>query len=242
MYATIDLETTGLNSILDEICEIAIVIYDKDFKLKKEFRQLLKTYNPIPEDVTLIHGISNEMVESMPYFDEIMNTVLDLLEGQILCGQNIRKFDIPFLAEQFFKMDVVFDTTKIKTLDTFVIEQVLNPRDLGTLYKKYTGKELVDAHSALVDCKASMEVLMGQIKTYDLDVTSDSFNDMLGVKEIYVDPSRKLMYIDGAVCWTMGKYKDKPVGEDLGYANWALSADFPKSTKYYIQKEIDKTK
>lgn len=242
MYSFLDLETTGLNSILDEICEIAIVVYDKDFNLKKEFRALLKTHKPIPEDVSLIHGITNEMVQDKPYFSDISDTILKLLENTIICGQNINVFDLPFLAEQFFKLDITFDTNKFRTLDTLVIERVMKPRDLGTLYKLYTGKDLEGAHSAVVDCKATKEVLVGQIKTFNLDVTADNFNEMLGLTSKYVDPAQKLVYIDGEVCWAMGKHKDKPVIKDKPYATWALSADFPKSTKFFIQQELDKVK
>lgn len=237
-----DLETTGLNSILDEICELAIVVYDKDLILKKEFRSLLRTHNPIPEDVTLIHGITNEMVADKPFFEEVAPSVLKLLQGKVICGHNVRTFDIPFLAEQFFKCDIIWDTSDLKTLDTLSIERILKPRDLGTLYKLYTGKEIEDAHSAVADCKASKEVLAGQIKEFGLDINSKDFNEMLGVNKDSIDPSGKLIYIDGTVCWSFGKNKNKPILEDLGYINWSLASDFPKSTKYYIQKELDKSK
>ena len=240
MYAFFDLETTGLNSLLDEICEVAVLIYDKNFKLKKEFRTLLKTHNPIPEDVTLIHGITNEMVKDKPYFQDVAREVFELLENMILCGQNIRTFDIPFLAEQLFNCDIIFDTTKFRYLDTLLIEQKLKKRDLSTLYQLYTGKELEDAHSASADCKAAKEVLMGQIKQFDLDVTKDDFNLTLGITDKRVDPSGKLLYIDGVACWSFGKNKNKPVSQDVDYAKWVITSDFPKSTKFYVQKEIDK--
>ena len=242
MYAVIDLETTGLNYVLDEICEIAILIYDKDFKLKKEYHSLLNTYRGIPEDVSLIHGITNDMVKDKPYFNEVAVTVKKLLTGKILCGQNIRNFDLPMLAEQFFNLDIVFDVSEFKTLDTFSIEQKMNPRDLSTLYKKYTGEDLQDAHTAKADCVAAMAILQKQVEVYDLDLNLDDINNMLNVQEKYVDPSRKLVWIDGAVCWTMGKNKDKAVTADISYANWALESNFPNSTKFYVKKELDKIK
>ena len=63
MYSTIDFETTGTNITLDEICEVAIVIFDENFEVQKEFHSYCKTHKPIPEDVIAIHGITNEMVE-----------------------------------------------------------------------------------------------------------------------------------------------------------------------------------
>lgn len=242
MYAFLDLETTGLNYVLDEICEIAILIYDKDFKLKKEYHSYLNTYRGIPEDVSLIHGITNEMVADKPYFSDVAKEIKKLLEGKILCGQNIRNFDLPMLAEQFFNLDIEFDTSEIKTLDTFSIEQLMNPRDLSSLYKKYTGLDLVDAHTAKADCIAAKDVLMKQVETYGLNLDLEDSENSLNVKEKYVDPSRKLIWIDGAVCWAMGKNKDKTVLSDIPYANWALESSFPNSTKFYIKKELDKIK
>lgn len=242
MYASFDLETTGTNAVLHEICEIAIVNYDKDFNKIKEFRTLLKTHVPITEDVIAIHGITNEMVADKPYFSEVALSVLNLLEGQILCGQNIRDFDLPFLSEKFSQCNIPFDINDYKTLDTLKIETIVNPRNLGFLYKKYTGKELDGAHSALVDCEAAMEVLKCQIKEHGLDITSEDFNEVFGVKEKYVDPMKKLVYINGIVCWNVGKHKGKSVTEDKGYANWCLGADFPESTKKCIREELDKVK
>jgi DNA polymerase III subunit epsilon len=242
MYASFDLETTGTNFVLHEICEIAIVNYDKDFKKIKEFRTLLKTHNPITDDVIAIHGITNEMVADKPYFSEVAPTVLALLEGQILCGQNIRDFDIPFLGEKLFQCNIPFDANNYKTLDTLKIETIVSPRNLGFLYKKYTGKDLDGAHSALVDVEACMEVLKAQIETHNLDINSEDFNEMFGIKDKFVDPTKKLVYIDGVVCWNIGKHKGKSVTEDKGYANWCLGADFPESTKFYIKRELDKVK
>ena len=242
MYAFFDLETTGLNFVLDEICEIAIIIYDKDFKIKKEFHTLLNTHRGIPQEASDIHGITNDMVEDKPYFGDIALTVKKLLDGNVLCGQNIRNFDIPMLAEQFFNMDIVFDVQKIKTLDTLSIEQITNPRDLSALYLKYIGKELKDAHSAKADCKASMQVLVAQIEKYELDLNLEDEGNVLNVQGKYVDPGRKLIWVDGAVCWAIGKNQGKTVASDLSYANWALEFNFPMSTKYYIKQEIEKVK
>jgi DNA polymerase-3 subunit epsilon len=180
------------------------------------------------------------MVQDKPYFHEVIPTVLQLIKGKIICGQNIRRFDLPLLAEKCLLSDFPFDFNEYKTLDTLVIESVLKPRNLSFLYKQYTGKDLEDAHSALVDCKASMEVLKAQIETNNLDIHSDDFNATFGIKDDVVDPLGKLKYIDGVVCWSMGKNKDQAISKDVAYARWALTADFPKSTKFYIQKELDK--
>lgn len=240
MYASFDLETTGTNFILDEICELAIVVYNKDFKIEKEFRSLLKTHKPIPEDVILIHGITNEMVEDKPYFEDIATNVLELLKGQVLCGQNIKNFDIPFIAEKFFQLDVVFNPNDYRILDSLQIETIVRPRTLGFMYKTYLGVELEDAHSALADSKAAMEVILAQIKTHNIDLESEDFNKALGIHDKYVDPTRKLIYIDGAVCWAIGKHKGKTVASEKSYAEWAMTSDFPKSTKFFIKQELDK--
>lgn len=65
-----DLETTGINIALDRIVEISYLKVDLNGnETSKTLR--LNPGIPIPENVTAIHGISNEDVKDAPSFNEV---------------------------------------------------------------------------------------------------------------------------------------------------------------------------
>ena len=97
----IDLETTGINVSLDKIVEIALVKIMPD-GTKQVKRKLVNPEMHIPEQVTAIHGISDEMVKDAPSFKQIANEIKQFIEGADLGGYNSNRFDIPMLNEEFF--------------------------------------------------------------------------------------------------------------------------------------------
>jgi len=93
-----DTETTGL---IDnparklekqpEIVSIAIQnINLATGELGGEYYQMFKPTRPIPQDVTKIHGITNEMVENSPSIELALSYIIGTLEmSQLIIGQNI---------------------------------------------------------------------------------------------------------------------------------------------------------
>ncbi len=70
----LDTETTALGSDA-EICEISII----DGLGNIVFDSLIKPINSIPEGVIKIHGITNEMVENAPSFEDVYSQILLIL-------------------------------------------------------------------------------------------------------------------------------------------------------------------
>lgn len=75
-FFVLDTETTGLHD--GEICQIAII----DNEGKTVFCSMIKTFNPIPSDATVIHGINDEMVKDSPTYPQIAPRIQTLLKGQ----------------------------------------------------------------------------------------------------------------------------------------------------------------
>ena len=63
MYAIVDVETTGGYAGPNRITEIAIYVFDGK-KIVEEFSTLINPEKYIPPAITLLTGISNEMVTS----------------------------------------------------------------------------------------------------------------------------------------------------------------------------------
>jgi DNA polymerase-3 subunit epsilon len=73
----IDTETCGRPND-SEMCDIGIIGLDGTVI----FESLVKPYNPIPEDATAVHGITNDMVADAPIWDHIAGHVWEALDGK----------------------------------------------------------------------------------------------------------------------------------------------------------------
>jgi DNA polymerase-3 subunit epsilon len=94
-----------------------------------------------------------------------------------LAGYNSNRFDIPMLMEEFYRAGYDFEIEHRKLIDVQRLFYKMEPRTLKAAYRYYCGKEMEDAHDALVDVQATVEVLKGQIKMYeDRDYVEDSGN------------------------------------------------------------------
>ena len=100
-----DLETTGLKITTDRIVEIAFLKYFQMEIKKKSW--LVNPTIPIPEEVSNIHGITDEKVKNEPTFKELVNDIFNFIKGCDLGGYNSNKFDIPLLAEEFIRADLI---------------------------------------------------------------------------------------------------------------------------------------
>jgi DNA polymerase-3 subunit epsilon len=102
--AIFDLETTGTDIGKDRIVEIAIVKIMPDGQVHKwpaqpgpEHRFLINPTIPIAAEATMVHGISNEMVQGAPTFADVAQKLFKFLFDCDLGGFNSNRFDIPLL-------------------------------------------------------------------------------------------------------------------------------------------------
>lgn len=233
--AFFDLETTGLNIASDRIVEISIVKImpngDKEIKTK-----LINPTIPIPKEVSLVHGITDEDVKDKATFKEVAHELNQFIDGCDLAGYNSNKFDIPLLAEEFLRAEIDFDVSKRNLIDVQNIFHKMERRTLSAAYKFYCGKELKDAHSAEADTTATYEILEAQIGMYD-DLNGDAkFLGEFSQMTKNVDLLGRIVYNSkGVEVFNFGKHKGKPVVEILekepGYYSWMMNGDFPLYTK-----------
>lgn len=233
--AFFDLETTGTNVSHDRIVEISVVKLMPDGSVVERTRRI----NPemhIPEEATAVHHITDDDVAGEPTFRQIAASLAQLLSGCDIAGFNSNRFDIPLLDQEFARAQVDFDISRARFVDVQTIYHKKEPRTLSAAYRYYCGKNLEDAHSALADTRATMEVLLAQLEKYD-DVPTDieplseyaSQNrnvDLMG-RLIYDDQKREVI--------NFGKYKGRVAEEvlasDPGYYNWIMNGDFAENTK-----------
>lgn len=233
--AFFDLETTGLNIATDRIVEISIVKImpngDKEIKTK-----LINPTIPIPQEVSLVHGITDDDVKNKATFKEVAHELYQFIDGCDLAGYNSNRFDVPLLVEEFLRAEIDFDVTKRNLIDVQSIFHKMEKRTLSAAYQFYCGKELVDAHSAEADTTATFEILDAQIGRYEELKGDAKFLGEFSQMTRNVDLLGRIVYNkDDVEVFNFGKHKGKPVLEILekepGYYNWMMNGDFPLYTK-----------
>jgi len=249
--AFFDLETTGIKVTTDRIVEICIIRVAPDGSSKIKTLRI----NPemhIPAEVTAIHGIRDEDVKDAPKFSEVAHELVQFLDNCDLAGFNSNHFDIPLLAEEFFRAGADFDLKGRRFVDIQNIFHKMEPRNLKAAYKFYCGKELVNAHSAEADTMATYEILMAQLDRYkDIE-----FEDRKGVRSTPVvndiktlsefsNATRNVDLIGHIIfndkdeeVFNFGKHKGKLVAQvfkdEPSYYDWIMKSEFPLSTKKVV--------
>lgn len=98
MYAIVDIETTGGYASANGITEIAVYVHDGK-RVVKHFETLVNPRQNIPRYITALTGIDNDMVATAPTFDEIAETLYDILSPNIFVAHNVN-FDFSFVKHQ----------------------------------------------------------------------------------------------------------------------------------------------
>lgn len=251
--AFFDIESTGTNVVTDRIVEICFFKVMPDGTTETRLRRI----NPemkIPAEVTAIHGISDEDVAHEPTFRQIARSLSDFLKDCDLAGYNSNKFDVPMLIEEFLRSDIDFDIQKRRLIDVQNIFHKMEPRTLKAAYKFYCEQDLIDAHSAEADTRATYEILLSQIERYQ----HTEYEDGEGKKTIPVKNDMDALYQfsynhrnadlvghivfnkEGKPCFNFGKHKNKTLedvfAKEPQYYDWMMNADFPLSTKNVIKR------
>lgn len=250
-----DLETTGLDILNDRIVQIALIKYPAKGGKPEEVDILVNPEMPIPASVTEIHGITDEMVAPAKTFKELAPWLYLFIGNADLAGYNSNRFDVPMLLEEFSRSEVPFSLKDRRLIDAQTIFHKMEPRTLRAAYRYYCNENLADAHNALADVRATIEVLKGQLERYVgtevEDAEGNRFpspikNDMQVLHDFVNDPSkvdsmnRFKREKDGTIVFNFGKNQGKPIMENEPYLKWMLEAAFSAEVKGFIREWLNK--
>lgn len=166
----LDTETTGASADFGHrVIEIGLVRVEKG-QVVGEYQQLIDPQRRISAGVTALTGISQAMVEGQPRFADQMPRMLELMEGAILLGHNVR-FDLSFLRKEFRRGGR--EITDVFGADAHVMDTVrIARRRFGRggnalqLLARRLGVVPSVAHRALADAQTTHQVferLMGPV-------------------------------------------------------------------------------
>ncbi len=243
-----DLETTGVDVVKEHIVELCYIkLFPDGEEVAKTMRikpaDALGNQIHIPEEASSVHGIYDDDVKDKPTFKDIAESLYhEVFEGCDLAGYNSNYYDIPLLVEEFLRAGVNADFSTSKCIDVCVIYKKMNPRTLSAAYQQYCHKDLEDAHSALADTRATLDVLEAQLECHP-DILSNNVDALCeySTQNRNVDYSGRMIYdAQDREVFNFGKYKGRLVTEvlrtDPGYFQWIMSGDFSMHTKQMLNK------
>ncbi|MBF0522333.1 MAG: 3'-5' exoribonuclease [Candidatus Omnitrophica bacterium] len=240
----LDLETTGTWIEKDKIIEIAMIKLFVDGRTEN-YEKKINPQMPIPPAVTELTGITNEDVKTAPIFKEVAKEILDFIADADLAGFNVERFDLPVLERELIQAGQSFNWKIRKIYDAQKVYHVKEKRDLTAAYKFYCDKDLENAHSALADTQAVLEILKAQVHKYGQGSDSIKELDQFDYKtnaEFY-DEDRKIRWWNGKLYMMFGKYARQYSLQDVakkdpGYLEWILSADFSEEVKILMEDAL----
>lgn len=100
-YTVIDIETTGLSSVRNEIIELS-ALKIRNNKVSKTFTTLVKPQGKINYFISRLTGITNQMVASAQPIDSILDKYIEFIGNDIIIGHNVN-FDINFIYDNYLK-------------------------------------------------------------------------------------------------------------------------------------------
>ena len=156
MYAIVDIETTGGYASHNRITEVAIILYN-GIEVTKKYETLINPGVPVPSYITGLTGITNQMLQGAPLFEDVAEIILEHLDGTIFVAHNVH-FDYSFLKKEFSLAGLPFHLKKLCTVRlSRKLVPGLTSYGLGNLAKSL-GISIHDRHRAAGDADATVQI------------------------------------------------------------------------------------
>lgn len=236
-----DIEATGLDTSRDRIVELSYIKVSPDGSEEAQTMRFNPTI-PISAEATAVNGITDEDVAQCPTFAEKAAELARVFSGCDIAGYNSNHFDVPMLVEEFIRAGVEFDVSACNLVDVQGIYHKMEKRTLAAAYQFYCHKDLENAHTAMADTRATLEVLRAQLDHYG-DQIPHSIEGLAEFSRFNknVDLAGRIIYDDkGTPVFNFGKHRGRPVEwvvkNEPGFISWMLQADFPQNTKQALTR------
>lgn len=238
-----DLETTGLDIVRDRIFQLSYIKVYPDGKEERE-NIFVNPGKEIPQEVVELTGTSNADVADKPTFKALAPELAEKFANCDFTGFNSNHFDLPMLAEEFYRAGINYDFSQCRLIDAQTIFHKMERRNLAAAYKFYCGRKMeddFDAHRADQDTEATYRVLMGELDMYAPGKQEEEERQLENDMDVLAQFSKQNDNVDfaGRVVWkemkdangqpmldaygkpmkqevfNFGKYKGVPVEEAL---------------------------
>lgn len=160
IYAVVDLEATGTSAAQgDRIIQFSCTFVQNQRTIDN-FSTLINPLIPIPERITRLTGITDQMVASAPTFYDVARLLSNLLKGTVFVAHNVN-FDFPFMNAELKRLHLPI--LRIKAIDTVTLSQILLPTLPSYQLRRISGYFNIvhkHPHSASSDASATADLLI----------------------------------------------------------------------------------
>jgi DNA polymerase-3 subunit epsilon len=214
-----------------------------DLEEKARLELLINPGVKIPEQASAVHGITDEKVANCPRFKDVARDIGEFISGCDLAGHNAISYDIVLLRAEMarcgFRIALVPDRRLIDTLELFRLDI---PHTLAGALAFYCDREIGDdAHDAMVDVEACVDVLRAQAHRRDYDLLAmaeDSYGDRVTLD------GKLAKDADGDTVLTFGKYKGEKLAHlaltEPSFLRWMLDKDFADEVKDLVRAALQR--
>lgn len=163
-WALVDVETSGTHITTDKITEIAVLVITEQ-GVMCTWHSLIKPKCSIPDVISKLTGISNEMVQNAPLFEDIAFELLDILKGCVFVAHNAR-FDFGFIKNAFKRCEITYQTPVLCTIK--LLKQLYPNQSYYNLpyITKSLNVSLQNHHRAQGDVEALHEVIQKLVEQH----------------------------------------------------------------------------
>ncbi len=186
-----DLETTGLSSVNDRITEIGAVKL-KNREIVGEYQTFVNPNMPIPESITELTGITDDMVADAPDEQKALADFLEFAGSAVLVAHNAQ-FDTSFIKAACGRQGVKYAFSSVDTvaLCRAALPNLKNHK-LDTVAKQYKLGDF-NHHRAIDDAKMLTAIFLRLLSDAGKLGTLEKFGDLNGILGD-VDPKKLPMY------------------------------------------------
>ena len=150
----LDIETTGVSAEFDRIIEIAAVEIC-DLTVGKQFHVMINPNISIPDEITKLTGINNEMVRDKPTINEVLPQLLKFIGNKVVVAHDAA-FDLGFVKKNAAELGWEINNTIVDTAA------------LSRLYAKRANlkKAAIALGINVVDCDCLIDSVMLNARIY----------------------------------------------------------------------------
>lgn len=172
-YVVVDIETAGKGIKNNRITEICIVRMNEETILDK-FVSLVNPQVRIPNFITGLTGIDDDMVRTAPLFEEIAEKIIEITEDAVFVAHNVT-FDYSVLRSEFRYLGYNFNRKKLCTVR---LARKLMPGKLSYSLGRLCSTlsiPLINRHRAEGDTDATVILFQRLMSLDDNGIVFDSF-------------------------------------------------------------------
>ncbi|MBT3784344.1 3'-5' exonuclease, partial [bacterium] len=128
VFVAFDIETTGLQPIMNRTLELSAVKFTTSGRILGEFDELINPGIPIPEAASKVNKIYEEDIRNKSRATEILKGFSEFLDG---CGSEVillahnSEFDVGFLGAEYILCNM--EPPKVEIWDTLPMSRALVP-------------------------------------------------------------------------------------------------------------------